>query len=168
MRISGAKDTTPSSKVEAVSCFFTVLLQSISCQRNFHLPKAFLVCRNFVVSLPAISKTRQTSLALPSKEGEAPKVQFVARHNLRPRPPRLPIKGVDDLSLTGSASFESLEKRKTQYKQLKLHESVDFVSWNERDDAWRTKRLANYMSSSKLARETSLFKKRKRKFLFAY
>lgn len=95
-------------------------------------------------------------------------MQFVARHNLRPRPVRLPIKGVDDLSLTGSASLESLEKRKTQYKQLKLHESVDFVSWNERDDAWRTKRLANYMSSSKLARETSLFKKRKRKLLFAY
>lgn len=120
------------------------------------------------VSLPAISKTRKTSLALPSKEGEAPKVQFVARHNLRPRPPRLPIKGVDELSLTGPTTQESLEKRKTQYKQLKLHESVDFVSWRERDDAWRTKRLANYMSSSKLARENSLFKKRKRKFLFAF
>ncbi|KAF9919844.1 hypothetical protein FBU30_010468 [Linnemannia zychae] len=113
------------------------------------------------LSLPAISKTRQTSIALPSKEGEPPKVQFVARHNLRPRPPRVPVKGVNDLSLSGSALLESLEKRKTQYKQLKLHESVDFVSWNERDDAWRSKRLANYMSSSKLARETSLFKKRK-------
>ncbi|KAF9100003.1 hypothetical protein BGX29_000060 [Mortierella sp. GBA35] len=109
------------------------------------------------LSLPAISKTRKTSVTLPSKEGEKPKVQFVPRHNLRPRVSRQQPVNMDALSLHGSGA----EKRKGQYKQLKTHDTVDFVSWSERDDAWRTKRLANYQNSSKLARETSLFKKRK-------
>ncbi|ORZ12107.1 hypothetical protein BCR41DRAFT_371926 [Lobosporangium transversale] len=37
------------------------------------------------LSLAAVSKTRQTSVTAAQKEGEPPKVQFVPRHNLRPR-----------------------------------------------------------------------------------
>ena len=117
-----------------------------------------------VVSLPAVSKTRQTSVLAPNKEGEAPKVQFVARHNLRPRPIRASASDVTDMLLTGTLRKGSIEKRKSQYKRVKSHGSLEFTSWKDRDDVWRTKRLANYMSSSKVAREEILLKKRNRKF----
>ncbi|KAF9999396.1 hypothetical protein BGZ79_007006 [Entomortierella chlamydospora] len=116
------------------------------------------------LSLPAISKTRQTSILTGQKEGEAPKVQFVPRHNLRPRPKKISVADIDQDStmFTGGRGLAkgTLEKRMSQYKQVKSHGSFDFTSWKDRDEAWRTKRLANYMSSSKLARETTLFKKR--------
>ncbi|KAF9434585.1 hypothetical protein BGZ76_007776 [Entomortierella beljakovae] len=117
------------------------------------------------LSLPAISKTRQTSVAIPPKEGEAPKVEFVVRRNLRPRPKKLPVYDMDMDSLLFAGEGRStrrsnIEKRMSQYKQVKSHGSFDFTSWNDRDEAWRTKRLANYMSTSKMARETTLFKKR--------
>ncbi|KAF9171275.1 hypothetical protein BGX20_007847 [Mortierella sp. AD010] len=68
----------------------------------------------------------------------------------------------DSTTFTGGRGLakSTLEKRMSQYKQVKSHGSFDFTSWKDRDEAWRTKRLANYMSSSKLARETTLFKKR--------
>ncbi|KAG0355985.1 hypothetical protein BC939DRAFT_500621 [Gamsiella multidivaricata] len=113
------------------------------------------------LSLPAISKTRQTSVLTPSKEGEAPQVQFVARHNLRPRPLRVSVSDDVDALLSTPVRKGTIEKRKSQYKRTKSHGSFDFTSWKDRDEAWRSKRLANYMSSSKLAREATLFKKRK-------
>ncbi|KAF8927824.1 hypothetical protein BGZ58_010093 [Dissophora ornata] len=112
------------------------------------------------LSLPAVSKTRQTSVLAPNKEGEAPKVQFVARHNLRPRPIRASASDVTDMLLMGTLRKGSIEKRKSQYKRVKSHGSLEFTSWKDRDDVWRTKRLANYMSSSKMAREEILLKKR--------
>ncbi|KAF9194327.1 hypothetical protein BGZ50_006418 [Haplosporangium sp. Z 11] len=112
------------------------------------------------LSLPAISKTRQISVTIPSKKGETPSVQFVPRHNLRPRPSK-PINEADMLLLTGVMTRNSYERRKNQYKPRKSHDSVDFVSWKDRDDAWRSKRLDLYMSSSKSAREATVFKKRK-------
>ncbi|KAI1291644.1 hypothetical protein EDD11_008806 [Mortierella claussenii] len=66
----------------------------------------------------------------------------------------------DALLKGGSLLKGTIEKRMRQYKQVKSHGSFDFTSWKDRDEAWRTKRLANYMSTSKMARETTLFKKR--------
>lgn len=56
----------------------------------------------------------------------------------------------------------TIEKRMSQYKRRKS-ESLNFVNWHERDEEWRKKRIENYMSTSKTAREAALLKKRKRK-----
>ncbi|KAF9429792.1 hypothetical protein BGZ94_009486 [Podila epigama] len=113
------------------------------------------------LSLPAMSKTRKTGLSKPSKEGEAPSVTFVPRHNLRPRRNQLP--SLDDSALTlGNEHVKrgSIEKRMSQYKRRKS-ESLNFVSWHDRDEEWRKKRVETYMSNSKTAREAALLKKRK-------
>ncbi|KAI8360610.1 hypothetical protein B0O80DRAFT_207902 [Mortierella sp. GBAus27b] len=112
------------------------------------------------LSLPAISKTREVSVLTPTKEGEAPKVQFVARRNLRPRPVKPATSDISDL-LGSEGQRWSLQKRKSQYKRTKSHSSLDFTNWKDRDDAWRNQRIANYMSTSKVARESTMFKKRK-------
>ncbi|KAF9351517.1 hypothetical protein BGX34_000518 [Mortierella sp. NVP85] len=112
------------------------------------------------LSLPAISKTREVSVLTPTKEGEAPKVQFVARRNLRPRPLKATTNDITDLLPTESQRG-SIEKRRSQYKRVKSHSSLDFTNWKDRDEEWRAQRLANYMSSSKVARESTMFKKRK-------
>ncbi|KAG0029585.1 hypothetical protein BGZ81_003599 [Podila clonocystis] len=112
------------------------------------------------LSLPAVSKTRKTVTAEPAKEGEGPKVVFAPRHNLRPR--RQQPTTMDDTTLTMGERIMrgTIEKRMSQYKRRKS-ESLNFVSWNERDEEWRKKRIENYMSTSKTAREAALLKKRK-------
>lgn len=114
------------------------------------------------MSLPALSKTRKTVTTAPAKEGETPTVVFVPRHNLRPR--RQPPSTLDDTVLTMAERIKrgTIEKRMSQYKRRKS-ESLNFVNWHERDEEWRKKRIENYMSTSKTAREAALLKKRKRK-----
>ncbi|KAF9586709.1 hypothetical protein BGW38_007542 [Lunasporangiospora selenospora] len=109
------------------------------------------------LSLPAVSKKRETSIIPAQRPGDTPSVVFVPRRSLRPRPWRTPTG--DDI--TQALPRGSVELRKTQYKRLKVQQQVEFANWKDRDDAWRTKRLANYMTSTKLAREAALFKKRK-------
>ncbi|KAG0346925.1 hypothetical protein BG004_000509 [Podila humilis] len=110
------------------------------------------------LSLPAASKTRKTVVAPPTKEGGTPTVVFAPRHNLRPRAQQATS---DDTGLTLGAQAKrgSIEKRMSQYKRRKS-ESLNFVSWSERDEEWRKKRLDSYMSTSKTAREQALLKKR--------
>lgn len=119
------------------------------------------------MSLPAISKTREISVLTPTKEGEAPKVEFVVRRNLRPRPLKATASDITDL-LPQESRRGSIEKRRSQYKRVKSHNSLDFTNWKDRDEEWRAQRLANYMSSSKVARESTMFKKRKRKFMHVW
>ncbi|KAF9905519.1 hypothetical protein BX616_000993, partial [Lobosporangium transversale] len=113
-------------------------------------------------SLAAVSKTRQTSVTAAQKEGEPPKVQFVPRHNLRPRVKQVSLEesNSDVVLHDGTLPKTTLERRRKQYKQIKSHTALNFTSWKERDEQWRAKRLASYQSSSKTARETVLFKKR--------
>ncbi|KAF9214003.1 hypothetical protein BGZ59_004471 [Podila verticillata] len=112
------------------------------------------------LSLPALSKTRKTVTTAPAKEGETPTVVFVPRHNLRPR--RQQPSTLDDTVLTMAERIKrgTIEKRMSQYKRRKS-ESLNFVNWHERDEEWRKKRIENYMSTSKTAREAALLKKRK-------
>lgn len=120
-----------------------------------------------LVSLPAISKTREISVLTPTKEGEAPKLDFVIRKGLRPRPIKATSGDITDL-LPPDTRRGSIEKRRSQYKRVKSHNSLDFTNWKDRDEEWRAQRLANYMSTSKVARESTMFKKRKRKFMHVW
>ncbi|KAG0050992.1 hypothetical protein BGZ83_004243 [Gryganskiella cystojenkinii] len=107
------------------------------------------------LSLPAISRTRQTSLLIPTKPGEAPTVQFIPRHNLRSlaRPLTI-VQQPDEISNLeiSKASKASIDKRKLQYRQDK--------NKHDRDETWRSKRIESYVKVTKTARESALFKKR--------
>ncbi|KAF9971526.1 hypothetical protein BGZ73_005532 [Actinomortierella ambigua] len=137
--------------------------QVVMKSRGLSLPQASRTTRRMSAAV-----TGQTSIAVGDATATTSQSQsskelspFIPRHNLRPRPMR--GDKLDALLRPPNQHARiAEERRRKMYKgRRKSDVSLDFVPWKDRDENWRRQRVEKYMSSTKLAREASVFKNRK-------
>ncbi|KAG0236397.1 hypothetical protein BGW42_003555 [Actinomortierella wolfii] len=137
--------------------------------RGLSLPQASRTTRRMSNALATPATITVGDGALPSSKPQSKELTpFVPRHNLRPRPMR--ADNIDALLRPPNQHARiTEERRRKMYKgRRKSDVSLDFVPWKERDENWRRQRVEKYMSSTKLAREASVFKNRKRECPYSH